>query len=139
MKFVLDNLVVMRWLLKNGSPERLAYAGRVLEHMEQGASASVPQIWPLEVGNVLLKAQARRLVNEAQGSAFVGLLQDALIKTDMQTQTHALSDTLHLAHRFGLSTCDACYLKLALRENMKLATLDHDLRAACEKLDCLWV
>ena len=92
--------------------------------MEQGASASVPQIWPLEVGNVLLKAQVRRLVNEAQGSAFVGLLQDRLIKTDMQTQTHALSDTLHPARRFGLSTCDACYPKLALRENVKLATLE---------------
>lgn len=39
MKFVLDNSVVMCWLLKNGSPERLAYDGRVLEHMEQGASA----------------------------------------------------------------------------------------------------
>jgi predicted nucleic acid-binding protein len=46
--------------------------------------------------------------------------------------------TLHLARRFGLSTYDASYLELALRENMKLATLNDDLRAACEKLDCFW-
>ena len=31
MRFVLDNSVVMRWLLNDGSEERLAYASRVLD------------------------------------------------------------------------------------------------------------
>lgn len=31
MRFVLDNSVAMRWLLKDGSDERLAYAAKVLE------------------------------------------------------------------------------------------------------------
>ena len=30
MRFVLDNSVVMRWLLNDGSEERLAYAAKVL-------------------------------------------------------------------------------------------------------------
>lgn len=138
MRFVLDNSVVMRWLLQDGSADRISYATRVLDYMAEGATAWVPQIWALEAGNVLLKAQTKAAATEAQVSAFIGLLSDMDIETDLQTQKHALSDTLHLARRFKLSTYDAAYLELALRENMPLATLDGDLHAACLALGCLW-
>lgn len=138
MRFVLDNSVVMRWLLKDGSAEHLAYATRVLDAMSAGDKAWVPQIWALEAGNVLLKAENKGWVTETQAAAFVGLLDDMSIQTDTGTQAHALTDTLQLARRFRLSTYDAACLELALRENMRLATLDADLRAACEQLDCWW-
>ena len=70
MRFVLDNSVVMRWLLNDGSEERLAYASRVLDLLTQDSGeAVVPGVWPLEVANVLVKAQARGLVSEARASA----------------------------------------------------------------------
>lgn len=60
MRFVLDNSVVMRWLLQDGSDERLAYASHVLERLAQGDDeAVVPGIWALEVANVLVKVQAK--------------------------------------------------------------------------------
>jgi predicted nucleic acid-binding protein len=131
MRFVLDNSVVMRWLLKDGSPERLAYAGKVLDLLgSESGEAVVPGIWPLEVANVLVKAQAKRLVTEARSTAFIGLLQEMAITVDAQTADRALGDTLQLARRFKLSSYDAAYLELALREGRPLATLDADLRNA---------
>lgn len=131
MRFVLDNSVVMRWLLQDGSDERLTYAAKVLDILTQESSeALVPGIWALEAGNVMLKAQAKSLVSEARGAAFVGLLQDMAIIADPHTADHALSDTLQLARRFKLSSYDASYLELAMREGLALATLDDDLRRA---------
>ena len=131
MRFVLDNSVAMRWLLADGSDDRLAYASKVLSFLEQDANeALVPGIWALEAANVIAKAQAKGLLSEARASAFVGLLCEMSIVTDNMTATHALGDTLQLARRFKLSAYDAAYLELALREGLPMATLDADLRAA---------
>ena len=90
MRLVLDNSVVMRWLLQDGSDERLAYARKVLGVLTQeGSAALVPGIWALEAANVMVKAQAKRLVTEARCAAFAALLQDMAIKTDPLTATHA--------------------------------------------------
>ena len=131
MRFVLDNSVVMRWLLNDGSQARLAYASKVLDLLTQSTGqAWVPGIWSLEVANVLVKAQAKGLVSEARASAFVGLLAEMAITVDASTASRALGDTLQLARRFKLSSYDAAYLELALREGLPLATLDADLQSA---------
>ncbi len=135
MRFVLDNSVVMRWLLNDGSPERLAYAAKVLDLLSQGTGAAlVPGVWSLEVANVLVKAQAKGLVTEARASAFVGLLAQMAITADADTAARALGDTLQLARRFKLSSYDAAYLELALREGLPLATLDADLQNAMKQV-----
>ena len=131
MRLVLDNSVLMRWLLKDGSDERLAYADKVLGLlMQDDAQALVPGVWPLEVANVIVKAQAKGLVSEARATAFIGLLEDMGITVDTRTAERALKDTLQLARRFKLSSYDASYLELALREGLPLATLDADLQSA---------
>lgn len=131
MRFVLDNSVVMRWLLNDGNVERLAYAAKVLDLLTQDiGEAMVPGIWSLEVANVLVKAQAKGLVSEARASAFVGLLAEMAVTVDASTAARALGDTLQLARRFKLSSYDAAYLELALREGLPLATLDADLQSA---------
>ena len=131
MRLVLDNSVVMRWLLKDGSDERLAYADKVLGLlMQDDAQALVPGVWPLEVANVIVKAQAKGLLSEARATAFIGLLDDMGISVDTRTAERALKDTLQLARRFKLSSYDASYLELALREGLPLATLDADLQSA---------
>jgi predicted nucleic acid-binding protein len=52
------------------------------------------------------------------------------ITIDPETDSHAWSESVSLADRFGLTLYDACYLKLALRRALPLATLDGDLRSA---------
>ena len=131
MRFVLDNSVAMRWLLKDGSQQRLAYADKVLGLLiEDSGEALVPGIWALEVANVIVRAQARGLVSEARATAFIGLLDEMGIAVDESTSARALGDTLQLARRFKLSSYDAAYLELALREGLSLATLDADLHSA---------
>lgn len=131
MRLVLDNSVVMRWLLRDGSDTRLAYAAKVLAVLTQeNCTVLVPGIWSLEVANVLVKAQSKQLVTEARSAVFVGLLQGMAIDVDPHTASYALGDTLQLARRFKLSSYDASYLELAMREGLPLATVDSELRNA---------
>jgi predicted nucleic acid-binding protein len=61
------------------------------------------------------------------------LLQEMCITPDTSQGAPlscALGDTLQLARRFKLSSNDASYLELAMREGLPLATLDGDLRSA---------
>lgn len=132
MNFVLDNSVTMRWFFGDGKPRELAYAGKVLDAMKK-ASAIVPVTWGLEVANVIAKAEAKGLVTEARGGAFLEMLEGVDIKVDTATFHHALTDTLQLARRYKLSAYNASYLELALRQGIPLATLDADLQRAAKK------
>jgi predicted nucleic acid-binding protein len=132
LSFVLDTSVTMRWFFGDGKPQELVYAGRVLDAMKQDI-ALVPVTWGLEVANVIARAEAKALVTEARGAAFLEMLEGVDIEVDTATFAHALTDTLQLARRFKLSSYDASYLELALRTGIPLATLDADLRKAAQK------
>ena len=71
----------------------------------------------------------------ARATAFIGLLNDMRITVDTSTAERALGDTQQLARLFKLSSYDASYLELALREGLALATLDSDLREAMLQSD----
>ena len=132
MSFVLDNSVTMRWFFGDGKPQELAYAGKVLDAMKQD-NALVPVTWGLEVANVIARAEAKGLVTQARSGVFLEMLESVDIDVDSATFTHALSDTLQLARRYKLSSYDASYLELALRQGLSLATLDEDLLKAAKK------
>lgn len=93
----------------------------------------MPGLWALEAANVVAKAEAKGLVNEARSQAFVAVLMRLNIATDTATTSHALTETLNLARRYKLSAYDATYLELAMREGLPLATLDADLEKAARK------
>lgn len=134
MNLVLDASVTLNWLLADGKPQANAYSQRVLNALiRDDRQAVVPMTWALEISNVLAKSEARNLLTEAQSEAFLEMLAGLDIDVDSATFAKALSDTLQLARRYHLSTYDASYLEVALREGMALASLDDDLRKAAKK------
>ena len=134
MNFVLDASVAVRWLFLDGKPAERAYALKVLAAMKQAQTgALVPVTWGLEVANVIARAEAKGLVREVQSEAFLEMLEAMDIGADRATFSKALSDTLQIARRYRLSSYDASYLELAMREGLALATLDEDLRKAAAK------
>jgi predicted nucleic acid-binding protein len=132
MRFVLDNSITMRWLFKNGRKQDLDYAFRLLAAMET-SQALVPNLWHLEVVNVLVSAEEDGLLAEAESQTFLEHLRQMPIVTDPATAKAAFDNTVHLARRYRLSAYDAAYLELAIREEVALATLDGELRKAVTK------
>ena len=75
---VLDCSVTMAWLFRE---ELTPFTERVLDEVTAGR-AVVPSLWPLEVGNVLLLAERRGRVSEADGARFLALLGGLRIEVD---------------------------------------------------------
>ena len=127
--FVVDNSVVMSWCFKD---EEDRYADAVLDRLSE-AAAFVPSIWPFEVVNVLLAAERKRRLNEAESVRFVTLLSQLPIMVEYERPERIMQDLLAQARTNNLSSYDASYLNLAMRKGVPLATLETRLRQAVKK------
>lgn len=130
--FVLDNSVTMRWLFESNKVSDQKYAERVLESLLK-VDAVVPNLWHLEVANVLLGAEKRGDTTAGQSEGFLAQLENLPIRVDPSTSHQAFSRILSLSRAYKLSSYDAAYLELAVRESLPLATLDKDLKKAATK------
>ena len=126
--FVVDNSVVMSWCFKD---EAKPLANSVLGWLEE-ATAFVPSVWPLEVVNVLLAAERKKLISEADSIRFLRLLSQLPILVQHESTERSMKDILGLARTHNLSSYDASYLDLAMKKGMPLATLDKKLRKAAK-------
>ena len=133
-RFVLDNSAVMRWFTPSGKQSDWDYAERVLESMKE-AEAVVPGLLYLEASNVLICAERRDEITIAQTEDFISRLGDMPIKEDSSTWKQSFSRIMNLARAYGLSSYDAAYLELSMRESLMLASLDKMLIKAAEKAD----
>ena len=130
--FVLDNSVAMRWLLATPRLSGQKYAEKVLHSMHD-AAALVPELWHLEVANVLLYAERNGEITAGQTEAFISQLKNLPITIDSPAQTNSVDRIIALARTYGLSSYDTAYLELAIRNSLPLATLDKPLAKAARK------
>lgn len=130
--FVLDNSVSMRWLLESGKAADQRYAEAILKSLAD-ADALVPNLWHLEATNVLLGAEKRHEVDAGEIEGFIAQLENLPLHVDSLTSHQAFSRIMALSRIYKLSSYDAAYLELAIREGLPLATLDKDLRKSAKK------
>jgi predicted nucleic acid-binding protein len=101
------------------------------------SGAVVPPLWRLEVANGFQSGIRRKRLDAAYRDASLTDLGKLPITVDPDTDAHTWTTTLRLSDRYGLTIYDACYLELAQRRNLPLATLDQELRAAGHALGLL--
>ena len=128
-QFVLDASVTIAWCFED---EASAYADAVLDSLLH-ARALAPAVWPLEISNVLAGAERRGRIDKAGSIRFVGLLMELPIIVEVETPRRVLGEILALAREYHLSSYDASYLDLAMREGVPLATQDRRLQQAAEQ------
>ncbi len=122
---VLDASIAAAWLFQDESePRAEAALARLAEQ-----SALVPQLWRLEIRNVLLTAERRGRLAADEAVEALDALSELPILTDT---TPDLDAAWALARAHQLSYYDALYLELAQRRNGTLATLDTALARAAK-------
>lgn len=125
-RFVLDCSITLAWFFAD---EADPYADTVAKSLKD-ATAVVPDLFHLEIANTLLVGERRKRNNRAQADSFLTRLAALPIVVDGQTATRAWTDTIGLARTCNLSTYDAAYLEVAVRETLPIATLDDEIRDA---------
>jgi predicted nucleic acid-binding protein len=123
---VLDSSAGLTWAFQDEASD----ATSVLLMAVAGQGAMVPSLWKLEMANGLLVGERRGRISTADRFRIQGLLEQLPITEDDETASLAFSAITALAHHHQLTVYDACYLELALRAGLPLATLDKALRAA---------
>ncbi len=123
MYCVLDSSAALAWILPGeATPVTEALLADV---GEQGAVA--PGLWPIETANVLWLSERRGRISLAERTQALTILADLPIQIDPRTAALAFGATSALAAGRDLTVYDACYLELALRLGLPLASLDKRL------------
>lgn len=130
MSFVLDTSVTMAWLFED---EATRTTEAILDRLKT-EEALVPTLWTYEVGNVLLMAERRKRITEAQGRRFTQLLGSLPIRISDSHLNSLWSNAVVVARENNLTVYDGTYLDLAMREGIPLATRDKALKTAAKKL-----
>ncbi len=128
--FVVDCSIAMAWLFHDeATPKTTALLNRLATE-----TALVPAWWFIEVTNVLAMAERRGRITPTQSDAFIADLSKLGIDRDEEAPNRAFTHLLALCRTHRLTSYDAIYLDLAIRQSLPLATLDDDLRRTARKL-----
>lgn len=127
---MLDASVALCWCFAD---QIHPYAEAVQAAIGAGASPLAAFVWPLEIGQALVRAERASKLTAAAVQAWVASFSDPPIRIDRAGLDQAFGPVLALARHTGLSTYDAAYLELAVRARLPLATLDADLKKAARR------
>ena len=122
---VIDTSVTMAWCFED---ETTAETEALLD-LVASEGAIVPILWTNETTNVLIVAERRRRLTEAQSTRFTSLLSQLPITVAPDWPSPSALLTVSRSH--GLTSYDAAYLWLAESRGLRLATFAVQLRAAC--------
>jgi predicted nucleic acid-binding protein len=128
--FVIDSSVALAWCFED---EVDTYADAVLDRLAEG-TAIAPSLWLLEIVNVLVLAERRKRIHQADAARFLEVIRSLPITIEEATLAGAFQDVQSVARGTGLTAYDAAYVALALRTGLPLATRDAAVRAACASL-----
>ena len=130
MTFVVDSSVALTWCFA----EEQTQATTSLLDQVTNSGAIAPAHWPLELLNALLAAERQKRIDFDTRNILIEALRALPISIDTETVSQAWTTTNRLAEQHQLTIYDACYLELAQRLELPLATLDSDLRKAAKAL-----
>jgi predicted nucleic acid-binding protein len=122
----------MRWLMASDKHKDQHYAEEVLKTLVYN-KIIVPNLWHLEVSNILYSGQKQQQITPAQSTIFLAHLESLPITVDELTSHQAFSRILDLTQIYQLTSYNAAYLELAIRRGAPLATLDKNLAKAAEQ------
>jgi predicted nucleic acid-binding protein len=130
-RFVLDASVALSWFVDDPMATEAEHARQLLS---KGWSAVVPRIWQLEMMNGFVKAERRgNLPGAKVDECFAEMQRLEQWSVHPDSGIASLAETLRCSRTLQLTSYDASYVELALREGLRLATLDKKLRAAAMK------
>ncbi len=103
---------------------------QLLQRLEAGG-IWVPGLFLWEVANVLLMAERRQRISQAERAEALQLVESLGLQIDQADPAVVWHDGLQLAAQTGLTSYDAAYLELAMRLGAPLASRDRALNNCC--------
>jgi predicted nucleic acid-binding protein len=132
-RIVIDSSVTLAWLFDEDKSTRR------IEPVLAGSDLVAPWLWRLEVVNVILIRERRKLLTVARGTQLLQLLEDLDVEIVGEPPSRSLTALAAAARPHQLTAYDAVYLDLAISHGLPLFTRDHNLRDAANRLGLILV
>lgn len=126
MPFVVDASAALAWFFGD---ERTPATQALLLSLDKDFAVT-PAIWSAEMANAFLMAERRKRVSAEDIIQYLSDLAVLPLRAERTLAPDDMAAVIGLAKRHLLSVYDACYLDIALRLKLPLATRDNDLAAA---------
>jgi predicted nucleic acid-binding protein len=127
---VLDSSVALTWCFD----DEASSATDLLLDRVRDEGATVPLLFHIELGNVLLQAEKRGRIEASDVASRMNLFNRLPITIDQEMTARAWRETVMLARAERLTLYDATYLELAVRLRLDLLTKDVALAEAGRRL-----
>jgi predicted nucleic acid-binding protein len=115
---VIDASLAAAWCFPD---ERTDYTNAVLRAIAAPLEALAPRLWAYEVRNAVLIGLRRKRITHADALEFLASIEALPIG---MIDPVSIDGVFSLADRLALTVYDAAYLDLAIREGLRLASLD---------------
>ena len=125
---VIDASAAAAWVLPDEATDA---AESLFAHAcMENSGFHAPQLWPWEMGNVLMVAQRRGRIAAGAPELALQALATTNVQLDAPADLHRQLQVARLAATHELTYYDAAYLELVLRLNGQLASRDRKLLTA---------
>jgi len=128
---VLDASIALAFCLAD---EREDISRSTLRQLEESILL-VPSHWWIEITNALLQATRRKRITAAERQDCFHLLMALNLKVIEMSPHTITEEVIQLAELYKLTAYDACYLHIAIQQDIALATLDKALQSAANSSD----
>ncbi|MEE4203757.1 MAG: type II toxin-antitoxin system VapC family toxin [Halieaceae bacterium] len=135
---ILDNSVVMRWLVASANEEQQAYALAIRDGLREGMQPVVPYLWIYEASHVVSRYVSSNELTLENGTAAIRALYQLL---SVMVVKESPVELMNFAATHNISAYDAAYILLAKQVRAPLATLDQQMRSVAtdQGVHCLGV
>jgi len=128
--FVIDASVILAWY---NPEEENSYADDILGCLGK-EMAITPPLCCLEINNVFRTFEKRGSISSLEAERALASINDLPIRRDHSPIGFEIPLVSSLARTHDLTVYDACYLALAVRLDLPIATLDKKLIAAAKQI-----
>jgi predicted nucleic acid-binding protein len=127
---VVDASIAASWLL---SDELNVTAERALDQMQAGVAVLVPNLWLLEMTNVLFNAERRKRIDRIHRDSALDRIEQLPITILPGPKLADLKILRVYSEKYQLTSYDAEYLRVAKQQKLPLVSLDGNLLAAAKR------
>lgn len=129
MKWVIDCSASAALFL----PDESSHSVReFFDRLKKADKLLIPSLWWYELANVLIVSERRKRLNYRDVTKITSLFERLNLETDNSTGFFYLERLYELAQRYKISSYDASYLELAIRDQANLCSLDIKLTQAAK-------
>ncbi|MBX3385558.1 MAG: type II toxin-antitoxin system VapC family toxin [Phycisphaeraceae bacterium] len=127
VSFVIDASAALAWLFRDAQD-----SGRI-DTLLESADAHAPPIWRLEVANIVLVRERRKLISPDHARVYLSEIDGIGVNLTDGAAAVSASTIAHLARPHQLTAYDAAYLDLAITLGFPLCTIDRNLTEAAKR------